>query len=43
METPVDKPVKPKRRYIKRNKPKPISETKDPNTKPINLVSFTFS
>ena len=42
METPVDKPVKQKRRYIKKIKPKPTNETKDP-TKPINVVIFSFN
>jgi hypothetical protein len=41
METATDKQTKPKRRYIKKLKPKPTNETKDP-TKPINLVTFSF-
>ena len=42
METTTEKQTKPKRRYIKKVKPKPIIETKERTTKPINLVTFSF-
>ena len=42
METTTEKQTKPKRKYIKKVKPKPNIETKEQTTKPINLVTFSF-